>query len=301
MATVLAAIMELKAHVTSIDDKVQQMDDERRAERAVAESVEEQTDYQGNQQQEEEEATEDEATPNSLRRDMRLMAGAAEKLSRLSTDDSDGEEEGTVRRSRKKGRKSGSLRLASDVVRQQIDWPHLYIRRLVEGRRKPVAFSDIRLEEFALGYLVTLEAPGCKMDYKRMIDLLKMVLQDTMDFSWANAVGFYEQVALEVEEGTMKWEDTEKIKDMRVTHSGTVLPQKKEQKETVKVGARSNQQSNRCCALYQKRACEHQRDHPPFLHAFSYCYRTCNAVFRHTEGECQQKIADEAKNGKRRE
>ena len=293
-AAVLAAILDLKT-------RMQQMEDERRAEKEAAEEAAEQPDYQEEEVNETEEARGAEATPDSLRRDMRLMAKAAEKLSRLSTDDSDGEEEGILRTTRKKGRKSGSLMMASDIVRKRIDWPHLYIKRVVAGRRKPVAFSDIRLEEFALGYLRMLDAPGSKMNYKQMIDLLKMVLQDTMEFSWANAVGFYEQVALEVEEGTMSWDDTDIIKDMRVTYSRTILPDKKEQKEPAKAGVRVNTQSSRSCALYQKKACELQRDHHPFLHTCAYCYRTCNAIFRHPEADCQRKIADEAKNGKRRE
>ena len=164
-----------------------------------------------------------------------------------------------------------------------------------------MAFSNLRVEEFTLGYLAMLDAPGCTLNRIDMMEILKMVLQDTLDFSWANAVGFYEKVAHEVEDGMMSWENMDKIKDMRLTYSRIIMPEKKEQKEATRVNTRPSTGNSRCCAPYQKRACEQVRDHHPFLHACGYCHRTCNAIFGHAEVDCQRRIADEAKNVNRRE
>ena len=295
------AMKDFKTELLNVSRRVAEIETEKAEQRREPEVEAEQEDSEVGEEASERSEIDEEATPDSLRRDMRLMARAAEKLSRITEEDSDSEDEGTVKRKRTKGRKSGSLRLASDRVRKDVDWPHLYIKRMVGGRRKPVAFSDLRVEEFALGFLAMLDAPECSFNRENMVEILKMVLQDTMDFSWANAVGFYEKVAHEVEDGMMTWEDMDKIKDMRVTYSRTVMPAKREQREGPKGNVRNGVGNNRCCALYQKRACEQMRDHHPFIHACSYCHRTCNAIFRHPEADCQRRTADEAKNVERRE
>ena len=59
------------------------------------------------------------------------MARVAERLNRMSMSDLEGDEDNDIPRNRAQGKRSGSLMLASDVVKKQIHWPHLHVKRKV--------------------------------------------------------------------------------------------------------------------------------------------------------------------------
>ena len=105
------------------------------------------------------------ATPQTIRNDARIMRQAMARLARLHMEDSDEEEPATVRTSCSRGKKSGYLLTAAETMEKSIDWPHLYVRRAVAGRRKPVTYGDLRIEEFVFGFLSMIDSPRCKWDY----------------------------------------------------------------------------------------------------------------------------------------
>ena len=120
------------------------------------------------------------ASPQTLREDTRLMRQAASRLARLQLDDSDDEEFGFGRNARYHGKKSGAEMTAADKVERRIDWPHWYVRRSVGGKRKPLTFSELRLEEFVFGFLDMIDSPKCKWDYRVMTQILKQMMRDTI-------------------------------------------------------------------------------------------------------------------------
>ena len=67
-----------------------------------------------------------------------------------------------------------------------------------------------------------------------MLDLLEMLMQDTMDYSWIKERNFYETLGIDVEMGEMKWSDDTKIAQHRANYSRAVFPEKKEAKEAEK-------------------------------------------------------------------
>ena len=118
------------------------------------------------------------ATPNSLRTNLRLMAQAASRLARLEGDEADDDIDQYIPRNR--GKKPGSLRVATDLVKHSIDWPHMHVRRMVQGKRKTLAYAELSVEEFVYGFLTMLENPDCKMDMRTMIKLLRILMQWTI-------------------------------------------------------------------------------------------------------------------------
>ena len=133
-------------------------------------------------------------------------------------DSNDEIEENDNNNRRRNGKKSGPLLMASDVVNKRTDWPHLHVRRVVGGKRKSVAYADSKVEEFVFGFLSMIESPKCKWNYRTMTRLHRMIMQDTTDFSWANGLGFYGTLGLEIEYGDLDWENIKLIRDMRVTY-----------------------------------------------------------------------------------
>ena len=215
------------------------------------------------------------ATPDSLRHNIHLMAQAA---------------------------KSGSLMVATDRIKYSIDWPHMHVRRMTNGKRRTLNYAELTPEEFVYGYLTMLINPRNGMDEKIMIPLLRIVMQDTVDYSWINARNFYETLGIEVEKGDMRWEDTETIREYRMTYSRAVFPETKDGKETkeaTRPQPRTVPTGMKCCATFQKRTCEQNRDHAPFTHACAYCHRSASLMCRHPEDECIRKTTDASKNGKK--
>ena len=247
---------------------------------------------------------EEQMNPQMLRKDFKLMARAAQRLAELGREDLDEEDQSRWPRQRDRGKKSGSTLVASDLVRDRIDWPHMHVKRVTNGRRKNVEYTDMKVEEFVFGFIKMIRAPRNKMDSETMIDILLMLMQDTIDFSWKNALNFYEMLGLDVENGDVAWSDNAAITSMRMTYSRTVFPDKKEAKEgkeTSRPQPRAAPAGMRCCAPYQTRSCENTRDHHPFTHACSYCHRKSAILARHAEDDCFKKIASEPKNVQKRE
>ena len=242
-------------------------------------------------------------TPESLRSDVKAMQRAAQRIASYRMDDEDDfeEDEDNSDGTRKNGKKSGSLRLAADKVKRDIDWPHLHINRVVAGKRVPVAYKELRIEEFVFGFLEMLDSERRKWDRDLMLNILKMCMQDAMDFSWENARAFYRLVGVDVESGVRGWTDTDGIRDLRMLHSRIVYPEAKENKEIKKGQSNKVPANSKCCALYQKKACEQHRDHHPFTHACAFCARITGMLYRHPEEDCFRKSIDEAKNSKKRE
>ena len=244
----------------------------------------------------------DEVSPGSLRKDISLMAEAASRIAQLQMDDYVEQDDGTGRTIRRvNGKKSGSVMMSSDVVEQAIDWPHLHVRRMVAGRSKSIAYADLKVEEFVAGFLRMIAAPKCKWDYRCMIDILCMIMVDAINFSWPNALGFYETLGIAVEKQELVWADKEAVRDQRLIYPRTATAEKKEVKEGAGQAPKNRPALSRCCAPFQNNACQQNRDHPPFMHACAYCFKTVAGVFRHPESSCGRKMSDEAKNGQRRE
>ena len=196
--------------------------------------------------------------------------------------------------------KSGSVMVATDFIVNHIDWPHMYVYRMTGGGRKGVPYAELRIEEFVFGFLSMLESPHCKMDSHTMTRILSMLMQDAMDFSWSNALAFYQMIGIDVECGLMDWSDWEVIQDMRFRYCRTIYPKKRRVRHRRKTPPKAAPAGMRCCMAYQSHACERPRDHAPFSHACSYCLRTCYVVCRHPEADCIRRVTDAANKGKKK-
>ena len=135
---------------------------EAREQEQVVEQLEEQeSDTESEAESLAEEATPSKRiTPKSLRKNVQIMAQAAERLAEIAGEDSDSEDLPNLPRGRQKGKRSGSVLVATDIIEKRIDWPHLYIKRKVAGKSKGVAFEDMRMEEFVYGLVLMLKLPA---------------------------------------------------------------------------------------------------------------------------------------------
>ena len=248
----------------------------------------------------ESEQQQNQADAHSLRQDLKLMSQAAKRLAYLQLDDSDEEDMSFLQKHRNAGKKSGSVMTPTDIVKKQIDWPHMHINRITGGKRKPVPYREMHTDEFVYGFLSMIDSPSCKWDYRVMTKILKHLMQDSMEFSWNNSLLFYEMAGIAVEKGELQWTNEARLHELRMTYARAVFPANKETTETPRPQLQPAPQNMRCCVPFQHRTCEHERDHPPFTHGCAYCFKARNALCRHSEDDCKRKTID-TKNGKARE
>ena len=298
---ILPLLQEIKRQVSDIDQRVRSVENTGAVSGSESAAVQQSTTLADENKATGTDSLHTDATPASLRRNNEIMARAARRLARIRAIDEEYENDLEDNRSRLGGKKSGSLLVANEAVVERIDWPHLYVTRQAGGSRKGVAYADLRLEEFVFGFISMLESPQCKWDYRTMTRILRMLMQDTMDFSWSNALALYKMIGVDVENGVMDWSDKAMIQEMRFTHSRTVFPDKMENKEASKPTPKAAPSDMRVCTPFQTQACPQERDHPPFTHACAYCHRTCASVCRHSEAVCIRRVSDAAKNGRKRE
>ena len=53
----------------------------------------------------------------------------------------------------------------------------------------------------------------------------------SLDFPWANALASYKLVGLEIEKGTLEWTGMDTMKELRMTYSMTVFPERRDARE----------------------------------------------------------------------
>ena len=244
-------------------------------------------------------------TPALLRRNTAIMNRAADRLARVRELDDEVETTTDGRKTRTGGKKSGSMIVAGESVIERIDWPHMYVTRMTNGRRKGVAYTDLRAEEFSYGFMAMIESPLCTWDYRVMTRVFRIVMQDAMNISWPFALALYEAIGHDVEQGVMEWDDIERINEYRFNYAHNTHGEKKDTqaqaRDSGRPPLRAAPPGMRCCASFQSHTCELTRDHAPFTHACAYCLKVCSAICRHAEADCIRKVTDASKNVKRRE
>ena len=240
-------------------------------------------------------------TPSTIRQKTSVMRKAANRLTEIRWQDDDGEVLTDNTRSKNGGKKSGSMLVATETVRERIDWPHLYLTRMTDGRRKGVAYAELTESEFVFGFMTMILSPRCCWDNLTMQRVLRTVMQHSVEFSWENARLMYEEMGLEVERENTEWSDTDKLRELRFSHSRLRTSERKETSDTTRPPLKTAPVGTKACVGYQTRACDQTRDHAPYTHACAYCLKMCNAICRHTEADCIRRVTDSAKNSKKRE
>ena len=109
-------------------------------------------------------------------------------------------------------------------------------------------------------------------------------MEDTVDFSWKNVKGYYKSLALAIEQGKLKWEDTAAIQKRRFTQCRVFKANLMSASESSSV--KTMPQGESCCKLYQAAECDIDGDHFPYVHACLYCWQHKNALHKHNESQC---------------
>ena len=80
------------------------------------------------------------------------MERAVQRIALFRNYDKDNHDGTNGQRAQSTCKKSGSLRVDVNRVEHSIDWPHLYIKRVVNGKRVRVQYKEQTTKEFSMGF-----------------------------------------------------------------------------------------------------------------------------------------------------
>ena len=221
-------------------------------------------------------------TANDIREDRDVMADVARRLLELGMQEAEpGVHHEAIDRIRRRGKKSGQARTNEDFVVREVEWPHFHVFK--GSDRKATRFEDMNLADFVYGFLTMLESPRSRFSTPVMLEILKGVVSDAMDFPWQNVRNCYRIISSQVEMGLIDWVDREQIYRLRqrYAHRSTAPP--------VNVAAGRTVGDKKPCFAFQKGECSQARDHGMFYHYCAYCAKVTGYMYSHSEANCMRK------------
>ena len=271
--------------------------------------------------------------PNVIRQDEGLIARAHAALNAIVNVADLGDPTMTPNSNPfKRGKKSGATRTADDAIINDIPWPHFAIKRASD--KSAPTYDSLGIDDFVFGFLSMLDQPRNNLDPAIMLPILKNLMQDSRDFSWKKAKDFYRDLAVEVEQGHLKWSDTAQINMLRMTECRTLKPadlasiqgfasapvahsngnsnatdvqgtnanvSKPRSSQSPRPPPRPAPADTQPCVPYQSRSCAQKGNHGEFSHVCAYCMRVKKILCSHAEVDCIRKFTDGTKNGQQRD
>ena len=168
-------------------------------------------------------------------------------------------------------------------VRHRVHWPHEAILGGVNRQR--VGYDQLSLTQWIQGFCRNVLEEKSESRKDIMISYLGDLMEDATDFSWQGAKAAHAVLLCEMERGSLRWEDTERIDRVRRAHAQKHVPSSRQN------WARADKKPW-FCKSFQSNACSHQKDHEVNgrmnRHICAFCL-TLGKQLNHSEKNCLTK------------
>ena len=189
-----------------------------------------------------------------------------------------------------RSKRSGAVRVATDCIIWDIDWPHYHTER--GPGRAPVQYDDLTIAEFVAGYMHIVNSPKITpMVRDNMLIHLQNLMVDATRQMWHVVRHFHRTVLVHMEMGLLTWENMDIIKEMRSNVRSEAF--------TVHAPATGNNKKPPSgaaprapaayCVPFQTNACKFQGDHGNLRHICAFCQITTGGNYPHGEFDCRRK------------
>ncbi len=185
-----------------------------------------------------------------------------------------------------KANKSGRDLTATDVIENNVAWPHFYV---TTADQRPAKYDQLSLHEFMYGYMCVHDNEGDRDVQDAMRIHLRELLLDMKKHRWADVRAFHALVLARMETGQASWDDLQGIQYLRVregyissTHTG-----RNQWAATNKSEAPVS--STKVCNKYNEGTCPQEADHNNLRHCCAYCFKAVKRGYPHAEIDCNRK------------
>ncbi len=213
-------------------------------------------------------------------------------------DDDDSGDEAEPQAHTGRGKKSGRVTTADDLVKRHTLWPQMHIHR--PGADKPPPFNTLTQQEFVYGFMCDMEDCVDEAKKRRLWLRLHELMMDAMFFGWEAARGFHGVFLQNIEQGRMDWaSDVTTLKTQYM-----LAPLGKQATSTIRPADRDVRGSTfdrkeydhpssgpLFCVPFQTGACKmtgdgHDTQRGPVKHVCAYCLKSAGKLCRHPEDSC---------------
>ena len=124
-----------------------------------------------------------------------------------------------IRKLIQNSRCSGKLKYKDvDVqVRHKVHWPHEAVLSGIKLQRVPC--DQLSLTQWVHGFCRNILEEKSESQKNIMISYLGDLMEDATDFSWQGAKAAHTVLLCEMERGSLKWEDTDRVDRVRRAHA----------------------------------------------------------------------------------
>ena len=154
--------------------------------------------------------------------------------------------------------------------------------------RQRVTYDQLSVTQWVQGFCKNILQQESSDRREIMVSYLGELMEDATDFSWQGAKATHVVLLCEMEQGSLHWEDLDRIDRIRRAHAQKHVSSRSGWSKTL-------DHSNRkpwCCKRYQIGTCSHPRDHESngkiHKHICSFCFAEGRQV-GHPEKECPHK------------
>ena len=164
--------------------------------------------------------------------------------------------------------------------KQKVKWPQDYV--FVGPERKKPSYEALDECQWVLGFLRDRQAQKDQNCRENMIEYLKKIMQDAIDFGWIAAKGAHFVLMNRLTDGSETWRDVDSIHKLRQRYIQTAV-----RKPNVSQGKKLR---DAICFRYNRGVCprvrEHEYQNMNLKHACSWCHKKYGTFENHVRKEC---------------
>ena len=181
-----------------------------------------------------------------------------------------------------------SQRGGSDTIycKNEVPWPHNYV--LTGNAKSRASYDSLSMSQWVAGFCQIIKDQNDPTTKNQMLDYMSDLMEDSHDFGWQAAKGCHAVLLVKMEEGTIAWNDTNKIDRVRRAHAQKVQSGQTSNANGKKLSKNRNPIP---CRFYQKGSCGQTQDHEnggqTYLHVCALCFKNGKS-YSHPSKDCKK-------------
>ena len=166
-------------------------------------------------------------------------------------------------------------------VKHKVHWPHEAIFGGVTRQR--VTYDQLSLTQWVQGFCQNILEETDRGRKDTMVAYMADLMEDATDFSWQGAKAAHAVLMCEMERGTVRWENGDRIDRIRRAHAQKHVSQNRQN------WGRQDNKKPWFYKNFQNNACSHSKDHESNgrlqKHIYAFCL-TLGKQLNHSEKNC---------------
>ena len=179
-----------------------------------------------------------------------------------------------------KSKRGGNVEV---LVQNKVAWPHEAI--LGGASRSRLSYDQLTMAQWVMGFCRNVIDEKDDKNKERMLSYMSDLMEDVSDFGWQGAKAAHAVLCCEMERGTVKWSDSNRIDRIRRAHA------QRHRNDNTKHWGKNSDTTKRpwFCKPFQTGNCTYDKDHDvngrQNRHICAHC-ASQGRILTHPEKDC---------------